>query len=603
MKSCIRRISGPLGLACLFCVGQATQPAVGQEVAPPPAGADVELEGGAEILTRGPVHEAFAEPYTVSVEAPLTVDREPPEPINEIPPDVMPEGDEVEWIPGYWGWDDERSDFIWVSGLWRNVPPGQRWVPGSWAQVANGYQWSSGFWTSADTTDVVYLPDPPASQEEGPNTAAPDDNHFWVPGSWQYASNDYAWQAGYWAPAYEDWTWMPARYVWSPFGSIYNPGFWDYNPISRGVLFSPVYFPNYTYPQFVPQNVISVGPMLISLFVRPQYGHYYYGNYYGSDFAQSGIVPWLGVGQYGDYRYDPLLSFYQTGYFNGNGGFLGRVSGWHQYYRNHPDARPAMNFADMRAARGNENADPNILRQARLNQSLDEFRRSDDRHVEMREVAAQQPDQLDEGPDADRNRPADRSNDGLPTERPERAIREPRSEQPQPGSKGPSEDARGRNPDGRNPEGRNPEGRNPEGRERSGRGRAGMAFPDAPAIEGENAQPIPRPSQQPRAKGRQNEPPVQNRNLDRGRSERGVRPQSPAPQPQPAPTPNANPPRGNRGNVNPPSGNRNPQPQGNPNAGRGASGGNRQPAQPAPAAAGAAGEQNKGSGKRDNRRP
>lgn len=33
-----------------------------------------------------------------------------------LPPDQKPEGDDVAWIPGYWAWDDERNDFLWVSG-------------------------------------------------------------------------------------------------------------------------------------------------------------------------------------------------------------------------------------------------------------------------------------------------------------------------------------------------------------------------------------------------------------------------------------------------------------------------------------------------------
>jgi hypothetical protein len=633
MKSYTRRMSGSISLACLLAMGQADQHVSAQQIEAPPESADVQLEGGAEVLTRGPVHEAFAEPFTVSIEEPLRVDREPPEPIDEVPPGVMPEGDDVEWIPGYWGWDDERRDFIWVSGLWRNIPPGQRWVPGSWAQVANGYQWTSGFWTSADTTDIVYLPDPPASQEEGPNTAAPDDDHFWVPGSWQYANNDYAWQPGYWAPAYEDWTWVPARYVWSPYGSIYCAGFWDYNPFSRGVLFSPVYFPNYVYPQFVPQTVVSIGPLMINLFVRPQYGHYYFGNYYGSNFAQVGIVPWLGVGQFGYYRYDPLLSFYQTGYFNGDGGFLGRVSGWHQFYLNNPNARPAMTFADMQAARANGNLDPNVIRQASMTQSLDEFRRSSDRHFEMHEVAASQRERfqnrnkefrdlqqqrrhmrldgdqrnreqarlrlppteerprqveaLPARPDQDRDnrrstRP-DQLDDGRtigryrPTETPDRDA-----SPAQPPDRGATPDDRP-NRERRNPVEAQPQPRErgtpdqrqrgSQERERRGRNRPKIAYPDVPGNQGQEPgqqiQKIPRPSEQPRSERRQNPP----QNREQGRERKVQRPdlERGGRGPSAQPTPNPVPPEGNRGNVNPPGGNRAPEvPRGNP-------GGNRNP--------------------------
>ena len=109
---------------------------------PPPAPAAAD---GPEVLARGPVHEAFA----TSVESPAPaeiVPKAPPDPIEELPPDQKPEGDHVQWLPGYWHWDNERSDFIWVSGFWRAAPPGRMWVAGSWHQVQGGYQWVHGFW-------------------------------------------------------------------------------------------------------------------------------------------------------------------------------------------------------------------------------------------------------------------------------------------------------------------------------------------------------------------------------------------------------------------------------------------------------------------------
>ena len=96
---------------------------------PPPAGVDVQA--------RGPIHEAYAEP-TNTVEAPAeVVAKEPPAPIEETPPEEKPEGDNVVWIPGYWSWDEETKDYLWISGFWRAVPPGRtgrratgrRWTP------------------------------------------------------------------------------------------------------------------------------------------------------------------------------------------------------------------------------------------------------------------------------------------------------------------------------------------------------------------------------------------------------------------------------------------------------------------------------------------
>ena len=39
-----------------------------------------------------------------------------------------------------------RNDFVWVSGVWREPPPGRQWVPGYWNQVEGGFQWVPGDW-------------------------------------------------------------------------------------------------------------------------------------------------------------------------------------------------------------------------------------------------------------------------------------------------------------------------------------------------------------------------------------------------------------------------------------------------------------------------
>src|SRR5262245_12006256 len=66
---------------------------------------------GQEVQTRGPVHEAFAGIVAFNPTPGIVVTKAPPQPIEEIPPQEKPQGDNVTWIPGYWGWDDDRSDF------------------------------------------------------------------------------------------------------------------------------------------------------------------------------------------------------------------------------------------------------------------------------------------------------------------------------------------------------------------------------------------------------------------------------------------------------------------------------------------------------------
>ena len=43
------------------------------------------------------------------------IPKQPPAPIEELPPEQKPEGDDVQWVPGYWAWDDNRNDFLWIK--------------------------------------------------------------------------------------------------------------------------------------------------------------------------------------------------------------------------------------------------------------------------------------------------------------------------------------------------------------------------------------------------------------------------------------------------------------------------------------------------------
>src|SRR5262249_15876048 len=140
-----------------------------------PAKGQVEAQKGddVEVLTRGPVHEAYADPGVSPTEAPPVVPKQPPDPINEQPPDQKPEGENVQWIPGYFVWDDEPEDFVWLRGFWGTPPPGRTWVPGSWREVADGWQWTPGFWADAEKQDIQYLPPPPEPLEAAPSTPAP----------------------------------------------------------------------------------------------------------------------------------------------------------------------------------------------------------------------------------------------------------------------------------------------------------------------------------------------------------------------------------------------------------------------------------------------
>jgi hypothetical protein len=278
------------------------------------AGQTPDDQAGVQPLARGPIHEAFARPFEADVRPGPIVPKQPPNPIEEVPPDQQPGGDNVVWIPGYWAWDDERADFIWVSGCWRDVPPNQAWVPGYWAQADGGCQWVPGFWTSSQETEEEFLPPPPASVDEGPSTPAPDAQSVYIPGVWVYRQNQYAWRPGFWLPWQQGWVFNPARYFWTPAGYVFSEGFWDYPLAQRGLPFAPMQFtqPLWNQPGWAYQPNSAIVPSLLSsaLFVRPLVDSYYFGNYFEPRYAQAGFVPWL------DHHIarnvpDPLVSHYR----------------------------------------------------------------------------------------------------------------------------------------------------------------------------------------------------------------------------------------------------------------------------------------------------
>jgi hypothetical protein len=260
-----------------------------------------------QIDGRGPVHEAFAQPWQTSPEPNKPVEKKPPEPIPEEPATERPAGKNVQWIPGYWQWDMDRKDFVWVSGFWREMPEGRRWIMGYWANTQEGYRWVSGHWAAEQERDHQYVPEPPENNETGPTSPAPDGDSFYVPGAWFYGEDGYYYRAGYWTAYQPGLVWVPARYVWSPYGYVFVSGYWDYALGARGVLFAPVYFgPSFVYSPgwfYQPSVVVSFGGLYGSLFVGVGYSHYFFGDFYATPYLAIGIRPWF---WYSARFYDPI---------------------------------------------------------------------------------------------------------------------------------------------------------------------------------------------------------------------------------------------------------------------------------------------------------
>jgi hypothetical protein len=301
-----RRCAVGLALVAVAVVAFLSHAQDPQAQPPPPPGMDVQA--------RGPVHEAFAEPISDQPAQGAVVAKEPPAPIDELPPEEKPAGDNVQWIPGYWAFDEEAKDFLWVSGFWRDVPPGRRWVPGHWQEADQGWVWTSGFWGPDNLQQVQYLPPPPPTVENGPSVAAPDPTNFYVGGCWVYQGANYRWRPGHWVSYRPGWVWIPAHFVWTPVGCIFIDGYWDHPLELRGLLFAPVRFDLAVWRAarrpFIPAFVIHTDFLIGALFVGPHTRHYFFGDYFEDRYVKRGFVAWT------DYRprkgmFDPNFVYYR----------------------------------------------------------------------------------------------------------------------------------------------------------------------------------------------------------------------------------------------------------------------------------------------------
>lgn len=326
--------------------------------APAPAVPEIPPQEEPEVLTSGPVHESFAGPVTLEGDHDLVVAIEPPPLIQEQPPAERPADASVVWVPGYWGWDAERQNYVWVSGCWRSAPPRMSWMPGYWTPVPGGWRWVAGYWTPT-AEEVVYHSAPPPLVNIQATAVAPADNMIWVPPCWYWRDGRYVLRDGYWLQAQPGWIWVPSHYTWTPHGYVFVAGHWDYPLERRGVLFAPVYLsPRHMRIGVVysPRIMLDLGGLTVNLFTYVRYGHYYFGDYYDPIFVARGIRPWFEVSLTRT-CYDPIFVYTRW-----------RLHGTHprweddlrRHYvdrRDHHDMRPARTYREMETRISRASAD------------------------------------------------------------------------------------------------------------------------------------------------------------------------------------------------------------------------------------------------------
>jgi hypothetical protein len=303
-----------------------------------------------EELARGPVHEAFAEQITYDPIPGPIIAEPPPAPVPELPPEYKPEGDNVVFIGGYWFWDDARNEYIWISGGYRQLPPDQTWVEGYWHEVDGGWQRVSGFFAVTTPEVSSYYRSPPESLELGPVGQAPSQDYSWSPGYWESQGDEFVWRVGHWYECRPGWVWVPHYWRWTPRGCVLVGGYWDYPWETRGQVFAPVCFNRPVYNQvgffYRPRIILRAAALQLHLFVRPNHCHYYFGDYYGANYVQTGFIPWHAYHTgYNRIGCDPIFAYSNWNYRRQGIDFLNINIQWNRYYNQNPNFRPPHTFA------------------------------------------------------------------------------------------------------------------------------------------------------------------------------------------------------------------------------------------------------------------
>ncbi|MEC7839454.1 MAG: hypothetical protein VX777_05405, partial [Chlamydiota bacterium] len=233
-----------------------------------------EAHAQADVYQDGPVHEAF---MTASTEDGLllqAVARTPPAPIREQQPPKC--HNDAIWIAGYWAWIENLNDFVWISGVWRLPPEGHIWIPGYWYQYREGWAWIKGFWSKESENQLRYISERPPKTKVEDISNAPSENHFWIPGYWEYnhSTRDYEWLSGQWHELNPNWVYVPGYYLWRPGGYLWVPGYWDLTLEERGCAYAPVTIPISERPtiSFTPSIILTPEQIIKWCFV-------YYPNY------------------------------------------------------------------------------------------------------------------------------------------------------------------------------------------------------------------------------------------------------------------------------------------------------------------------------------
>jgi hypothetical protein len=236
-----------------------------------------------KIYEEGPINEAYLSKFGGNNLILDAIPREPPYPINErIPPQTDMQ---AEWVPGYWAWQDEINDFVWVSGVWRKPPPGHLWISGFWKKFEEGWVWIHGFWNRMSEANLHYIGIAPPDSIEEDVPPPPNEGYAWNPGYWHFAFNEheYQWMPGSWEELDPNWILIPAHYIWRPGGYLLISPYWDWPLNERGKAYASVLIEKeYRYQAtFEPAYIIEPQVLVRRLYVHyPDYLFVFHHHYH-----------------------------------------------------------------------------------------------------------------------------------------------------------------------------------------------------------------------------------------------------------------------------------------------------------------------------------
>jgi hypothetical protein len=171
-----------------------------------------------------------AQSSSTSVSSAPNVVSQPLPPASNDAPDEQPSPQHA-WVPGHWHWG--QGSYIWVAGHWEIPPmPYAVWVGPEWQRQGSGYELREGYWqqnpapTQTQPTELSTTQPPPPPRPEG-IPERPSGDSVWIPGFWDWRSNQFVWNAGRWdTPPRPNLTWVPTH--WESRGDRFTlvAGYW-----------------------------------------------------------------------------------------------------------------------------------------------------------------------------------------------------------------------------------------------------------------------------------------------------------------------------------------------------------------------------------------